>query len=60
MCRVSREISVQDGSKAISNLNELEWVEGEIWANVWQTYHIARIDPSNGDFQIVIVRTLSS
>jgi glutamine cyclotransferase len=34
--------------KPLRNLNELEWVNGEIWANVWQTNSIARIDPSTG------------
>ena len=29
-------------------LNELEWIEGEIWANVWQTDLIVRIDPAGG------------
>jgi glutamine cyclotransferase len=29
-------------------LNELEWVKGEIWANVWQTDEILRIDPESG------------
>ena len=33
----------------LRNLNELEWVHGEIWANVWQTDEIARIDPSTGE-----------
>lgn len=32
----------------LERLNELEWVEGEIWANVWQTELIARIDPATG------------
>ncbi|WP_448663494.1 glutaminyl-peptide cyclotransferase [Sphingomonas sp. CJ20] len=32
----------------LRNLNELEWVDGEIWANVWQTNLIARIDPASG------------
>ena len=35
--------------KPLSNLNELEWVNGEIWANVWQTDSIARIDPETGE-----------
>ncbi len=30
------------------NLNELEWVDGEIYANVWLTNRIARIDPASG------------
>ena len=32
----------------LRNLNELEWVNGEIWANVWQSDLIARIDPETG------------
>ena len=32
----------------VKNLNELEWVKGEIYANVWQTDRIARIDPKTG------------
>ena len=34
--------------RPLHNLNELEWVDGEIWANVWQTDEIARIDPDTG------------
>ncbi|MGC1549009.1 MAG: glutaminyl-peptide cyclotransferase [Rhodanobacter sp.] len=36
-----------DGA-AVTNLNELEWVKGEIYANVWLTNRIARIDPATG------------
>jgi glutaminyl-peptide cyclotransferase len=32
----------------VTNLNELEWVDGEIYANVWLTDRIARIDPASG------------
>ena len=32
----------------IGNLNELEYVKGEVWANVWQTDVIVRIDPATG------------
>jgi len=34
--------------KPIERLNELEWVKGEIFANVWQTNSILRIDPRDG------------
>ena len=34
--------------KPVMQLNELEWVKGEIWANVWQTGTIVRIDPQSG------------
>ncbi|MBV9743198.1 MAG: glutaminyl-peptide cyclotransferase [Acidobacteriia bacterium] len=32
----------------IDQLNELEWVKGEVYANIWQTNRIARIDPASG------------
>jgi glutaminyl-peptide cyclotransferase len=32
----------------VNELNELEWIDGEIWANVWRTDLIARIDPATG------------
>jgi len=35
--------------RPLRSLNELEWVDGEIWANVWQSDEIARIDPGTGD-----------
>lgn len=43
-----RRIRVTDGGKPITALNELEFVRGEIWANVWQTDRIARISPADG------------
>ena len=43
-----RRITVKDGSTPITQLNELEWVRGEIYANVWQTDRIARISPADG------------
>ena len=41
-------IHVTDNGVPVTNLNELEWVKGEIFANVWMTNRIARIDPSTG------------
>ena len=38
-----------DGDKVVKNLNELEFIEGEIWANVWKTDRIARINPVTGN-----------
>jgi glutaminyl-peptide cyclotransferase len=46
---VTKSMRVQDAGRRISNLNELEWVEGEIWANVWMTDRIARISPNTGE-----------
>lgn len=43
-----RRLHVSDGGTPITQLNELEFVEGEIYANVWQTNRIARISPQNG------------
>jgi glutaminyl-peptide cyclotransferase len=41
-------IKVTDEGRPVPNLNELEWVRGEIYANIWQTFRIARIDPATG------------
>ena len=41
-------IQVTDEGRPVVNLNELEWVKGEIYANIWQTFRIARIDPKTG------------
>jgi len=44
-----RRFTVHDGSRHISQLNELEFVEGELFANVWQTDRIVRISPQSGE-----------
>lgn len=46
---VTRTISVVDGDQPIADLNELEYIDGVIWANVWRTNLIARIDPQTGE-----------
>jgi len=43
-----RRIPVTAEGKPVEQLNELEWVKGEIYANIWQTDRIARIDPASG------------
>jgi glutamine cyclotransferase len=43
-----RKITVRAQGKPVKNLNELEYIEGEIWANIWYSDIIARIDPSTG------------
>lgn len=43
-----RRIEVSADGKPIPMLNELEWVEGQIFANVWGSDVIARIDPADG------------
>ncbi|MEH6417779.1 glutaminyl-peptide cyclotransferase [Pseudomonas sp. CGJS7] len=42
-------IRVSDQGRAVDQLNELEWVKGELYANIWQTDRIARIDPKTGN-----------
>jgi glutamine cyclotransferase len=44
----TNRIQVTLDGKPIRNVNELEWVKGEIYANVWQTNWILRIDPKTG------------
>src|ERR1700722_3034315 len=43
-----RRITVHDGAQVVTNVNELEWVRGEIYANIWQKDLIARISPVDG------------
>ena len=43
-----RRIRVRENGQAVEQLNELEFVEGEIFANVWHTDRIARISPRTG------------
>jgi glutaminyl-peptide cyclotransferase len=44
---VSR-IEVYDNKAKVDSLNELEYIDGEIWANIWMSDRIARIDPASG------------
>jgi glutamine cyclotransferase len=46
--KVTKTLEVYAGKEALTNLNELEWINGEIWANVWHSPRIARIDPHSG------------
>ena len=46
--KVTKTINVVDGTRPIDQLNELEWVNGEIYANVWHDNRIATIDPQTG------------
>src|SRR5262245_3056061 len=44
----TRKLSVKFNGRALRDLNELEYIDGEIWANVWHTDRIVRIDPGSG------------
>jgi glutaminyl-peptide cyclotransferase len=46
--RVTRALEVYAGNEAVPNLNELEYVRGEIWSNIWHSPRIARIDARSG------------
>lgn len=43
-----RRVTVTAQGQPVERLNELEWVNGEIFANVWHTAFIVRIDPASG------------
>jgi glutamine cyclotransferase len=46
--QVRRTIRVQDRNVGVQRLNELEYIDGEIWANVWLTDRIVRFSPDSG------------
>lgn len=48
MFTVTSRLEVYDDGKKVDKLNELEYINGEIWANIWTTDLIARIDPVSG------------
>lgn len=52
--KVERKITVTFQGQPVPNVNELEWVNGEIYANVWMTDQIARIDPKTGIVRSII------
>lgn len=45
---IERTIEVRRDGNPVSGLNEMEWIEGEIWANVYMSDAIVRINPENG------------
>jgi len=48
------KVQVTLNGNPIENLNELEYIDGEVWANVWQTDFILRIDPASGVVNSII------
>jgi glutaminyl-peptide cyclotransferase len=46
--RETGRITVTDGGKPVEALNELEYIRGEIWANIWLTDKIVRFSPKDG------------
>jgi glutamine cyclotransferase len=47
LSEISR-LTVTDNGQPVADLNEVEWVKGEVYANVWKTYRIVRINPISG------------
>lgn len=47
-------VAVTRDGQPLHNLNELECVDGQVWANVWQTELIVRIDPATGQVNTVV------
>lgn len=47
--QATRKVTVKFEGAEVHNLNELEFINGEVWANVWMTDEIVRINPVNGE-----------
>jgi glutamine cyclotransferase len=43
-----RRVRVRDGAKPVTRLNELEFIDGELWANIWHEDRLVRIAPADG------------
>lgn len=56
--RIVRSIKVRNDNKSINQINELEWINGKIVANIWQTSLVMVIDPESG--KVLEVWDLSS
>ncbi len=52
--KVQKRIVVKNGKKSVGMLNELEWIDGRIWANVYLTDKIVIINPENGVVEGVV------
>lgn len=52
--RQVRQVTVRNEGRAVGDLNELECVDGAVWANVWQRDEILRIDPASGRVTAVV------
>jgi glutaminyl-peptide cyclotransferase len=47
--RVERRVAVYDNNGPVRNLNELEYYQGYVYANIWQTNYAVKIDPKTGE-----------
>jgi Glutamine cyclotransferase len=46
--QVTRQVNVKDQNQSITNVNELEYINGDLYANIWMTQKIAIINPQTG------------
>ena len=46
--KLTRRVTVKDGRTPVSNINELEYIDGQVYANIWHSDRIARISPRSG------------
>jgi glutaminyl-peptide cyclotransferase len=46
--QVTKTIAVFDGNSSVNELNELEYIHGEIYANIWHDWRVAIINPTTG------------
>lgn len=44
-----KRVTVRFGGRPLAMINELETIDGQVWANIWMTDLIVRIDPASGD-----------
>jgi glutamine cyclotransferase len=47
--RIEHSVSVTEAGSPLRRLNELEWVDGRVWSNIWQTDRVVIIDPASGE-----------
>jgi glutamine cyclotransferase len=46
--RITRHLAVTENGNPVTQINELEWIDGAVWANVWKSDRIVIIDPDSG------------
>ena len=46
---ITRAITVTENGRPVRKINELEWIDGKLWANIWQQDRIVVIDPESGE-----------
>ena len=52
--QVTRTLGVTENGRPLRRINELEWIDGEIWANLWQSDRIVIINPHSGEVRASI------